>query len=437
MAEEKTLEDLINSNNNDNKELPEDGNNTEQEKQHLDMSRIKFPQDAGEEKRRKQAENEAAIKQAGLDSKIFIYDENQLEQVKDIDKYDNDTKREIELWLAIGNNMDIFNSAKELPSLKRLELFRRIISESNFSKYDLLNPYVKYQNEFNDEMLNRLVNYNTFLSYQDEDGKPKLRSIDLPDDISDRQNFYDTIDDRLIVVAFADIEKMAKDNDIFNQGYSKEILDQIIIGFANKVDVIKNINSAIELGVLDEFPKDASSVELVKKMRNKLEDSSSPISVNDRFKSIDEIVNRVLEANAKSLEVIHAKDLNIESNHDAELTAAKEAEEEKAKLKAEAEKEEKAKKAQKAVEEAKKQKEHEDAIEHENDLSNNNFAVIPSEDNYEVPAKRIINNKKGNKDLLLNRAMNGYSSPEEIAAEFDKIIDYLSMFKESVLRSIK
>lgn len=435
MAEEKTLEELMNGNNDkgNNKELPEEENNVEQPKKHLDMSMIQFPQDSEEEKKRRQAENDAAIKEAGLDSKIFIYDENELNNVKDIDKYSNDTKREVELWLAIGNNMSIFDNAKELPSLKRLELFRRIISESNFSKYDLLNPYVKYQNEFNDEMLNRLVNYNTFLSYKDEDGKLKLRSIDLPDDISERQNFYDTIDDRLIAVAFEDIENMAEENDIFNQGYSKEILDQIIIGFANKVDVIKNINSAIELGVLDEFPKDASSAELVKKMRNKLEDSSSPISVNDRFKSIDEIVNRVLEANKKSLEVIHAKDLNIESNHDAELTKAKEEENSRKELEAENAKAEEAQKAQDAAEKAAQKEAHEESIEHENDLDTNNFGVVPS-DNYDAPSNNMLNNKK---DLLLNRAMNGYSSPEDIAKEFDKIIDYLSMFKESVLRSIK
>lgn len=417
MAEKKTLKDLVS------------GGNDNNENKHLDISTIAFPQSEEEKKNDK----EELIKKLGLDEKVFEYDENDFNKIKDINEYDGPRKQELKLWLAQGFNPSFFDKANELPSLKRMEIIRFLLglAELSDNTNEIDNEYKDYQNEYNDDTLEKLVIINTFINHSDSNNKLVISPLNLPKEEDKRKEFYNKIDDYLVIKENQD--KISLSNDEITK-YPKDVLDEIIVGSMNGVNVINQVNNAISMGILDKFPDDPA---IINKMRIKLEDNNSSIAANDRNKSIKQIVNRIIaRENSTGIfsNIISANSLNIESKQDKELLEKNEKEREEKRLAAEQKAILKQEEAKKNIEKKNKEEAHNKEIEEENDLNKNNFSFEPIS---AIPNENTSNKKlvRKNSNPLVNKAINGFSSKEEIKQSFEEAINYLRMLEESVLRS--
>lgn len=365
-------------------------------KEHLDFSKIDFP-DVGNEEEDHYQER---LSELGLDKIEFKYQEKDFNQIKRLSEYDRDTYPELKYWLASGLDLSIFDEAIKVPRLGRLELFRY-----GYGNHLDMTPFIKYQNEINDDVLKDLLLVNLYYEETDNDGQPildedgmiKYQTLDIPENDKDRETYFDEVKEQLIILAYDNIKEKVKEHEIFSKGYSKELIDKILIGFSCRIDIFEDVNKIIELGVFDEEPDEETLNKMLDKKLEKFED----------VPDIDMLYRRIVSAFIKSgkLEIVKAKDLILISEEESQ--------------------------AEKDSDKEQQEESEEKVIVEDGDAEDGMIIDNPQEN------QSIQLDQKERPERLAFLASQGGINPQEISDLFDTEINRLKLLKEAILRSIK
>lgn len=375
--------------------------NNSTNKKHLDFSSISFPDignDADERYNKR-------MKELGLDQQEFIYDEDKFNSINRLNEYQNDAIPELKYWTATDIDLSIFDSADKVPTLERLELFRYGYA----NRFDMT-PYIKYQNEYSDDTLKTLLLSNLYHYELDEEGNIKKRedgsliyqTLEIPDNESDREVYFDTAKEHLVSLAFGSVTENVVKDKLFSKNYTQDFIDKVIVGYYNGFDIFDDIDKIIETGVIEEIPDEETLEKMIDKKLSKK---------TNAIKTIDGLYNKVINSFVEQgvFEIVKARDLNLVSS--------------------------------------KEQEEIENQEHQQEEFTDDQDDIIINEQPNPDDKQEIIIDDQDNASLNLNRgssdqrlaylAAQGGITPKEIAEFFDTEIDRLRLLKETILRSIK